>query len=423
MRGAGMAVPVTIPKLGLTMEEGTITEWEKKTGDQVSKGDILYTLETDKIANEVEAEVKGFLQQAADVDSTHEVGAVVGYIHETKEAALSSETLPAASAPSKPEAADAVENAADQDPMASPALAGGNTMRADTSDGRILISPVARRIAEENGLSLFDLDKNGSGPGGAILKSDVERRIAEGAKRPAAAPATPASATKRPLKGMRRTIASRMMQSIQGTAQMTAFTKVEMTETVKLRNALAEMDGELGIRVTYTDILVKTVATVLVEMPKINSAIVGDEIVEWADANVGIAVALDDGLIVPVVQQANAKSLLDCARDRKRLVTDARSGMLSSDDISGGTFSVSNFGSYGGDFETPILNPPQSAILGFGQIVDEPVVREGEIVIRPMMMLSMTFDHRLIDGADAGNFRKRLKCYLENPSLQWANLK
>mgnify|MGYP000144387218 FL=1 len=222
---------------------------------------------------------------------------------------------------------------------------------------------------------------------------------------------------------MRRTIARRMMESLQGSAQMTAFGRVDMSGSVRLRQALVEREAEFGVRVTYTDIVVKAVATVLSQMPLINASIVGDEILEWPDANVGIAVALEEGLIVPVVQKADKKTLVEIARERKRLVDAARNGGLTQSDLSGGTFSVSNFGSYGGDFETPILNPPQSAILGIGQIVDEPVVRDGAIVIRPQMMLSMTFDHRLIDGAEAGRFRARLKAYLEEPALQMAVLR
>jgi pyruvate dehydrogenase E2 component (dihydrolipoamide acetyltransferase) len=411
------AVPITIPKLGLTMEEGTLVEWMKADGDAVQKGDILYALETDKIANEVEADQDGFLKRAVEEDTLHAVGAVVGYLFDSKEDALSA-PVPEDAGVSAEEPLSPAEKEASAE---TPVTARVETMRADGAEGRILISPVARRLASESGLAIEELDPEGSGPGGAILKRDVERQIADRADRPTEK--LGAGPSRRPLKGMRRTIATRMMQSLQGTAQMTAFARAEMRGTVALRTELAAQDESLGIRVTYTDILVKLVATVLMEMPGINAGIIGDEIVEWPDANIGIAVALDEGLIVPVLQRANAKSLVEIAKERQRLVDAARKGMLKTEDMEGGTFSISNFGSYGGDFETPILNPPQSAILGFGQITDEPVVRDGEIVIRPMMMLSMTFDHRLIDGAEAGAFRARLKRYLETPSLQLAHLK
>jgi pyruvate/2-oxoglutarate dehydrogenase complex dihydrolipoamide acyltransferase (E2) component len=169
--------------------------------------------------------------------------------------------------------------------------------------------------------------------------------------------------------------------------------------------------------------VIKAVATILSHMPGINAAIIDDKIMEWADANIGIAVALDDGLVVPVVHRADSMSIIEIARRRGELVHKARNGALEPADLAGGTFSVSNFGTYGGEFETPILNPPQSALLGIGQIADEAAVRDGEIVIRPMMMLSMTFDHRLIDGAEAGRFRAKLKTWLENPAAQMAEMR
>jgi pyruvate/2-oxoglutarate dehydrogenase complex dihydrolipoamide acyltransferase (E2) component len=412
-----MASPITIPKLGLTMTDCTLVEWLKQDGDRVAAGEVLFAVETDKMVNEIEAEP----------DTVHLVGDTVGYLHDSREAALRDEPTPTPAAP--PSSQDAPVPGEEPEPVASQPQGVVLSMQARTGDGgRLFISPVARTVAAAHGLDVADLEGHGSGPGGAILKRDVERRL-EARKTVAPAAATPpAGATgaepkRRPLAGMRRTIARRMMESLQGSAQMTAFGRVDMSGSVRLRQALVEREKELGVRVTYTDIVVKAVATVLSQMPLVNASIVGDEIVEWPDANVGIAVALEDGLIVPVVHKADGKTLVEIARERKRLVDAARNGGLSPSDLAGGTFSVSNFGSYGGDFETPILNPPQSAILGIGQIVDEPVVRDGAIVIRPQMMLSMTFDHRLIDGAEAGRFRARLKAYLEEPALQMAVLR
>ena len=214
-----------------------------------------------------------------------------------------------------------------------------------------------------------------------------------------------------------------MMQSLQSTAQMTAFGRVDMAEVVALRKSCVANEKDLGVRVSFTDIILKACAVVLARMPEINASIIGDEIVTWQAVNIGLAVALDDGLVVPVIHDADSKSLVDIAHARIDLAARARSGQLGRDDMQGGTFSLSNFGSYGGDFETPLLNPPQSAILGIGAITDEVVVRDGQIVIRPMMMLSMTFDHRLIDGAMAGGFRNALRAHLENPYAMWAGLR
>lgn len=416
-----MAHPITIPKLGLTMTDCTLVQWARQDGEKINPGDILYTVETEKIANDIEADAGGYLQRAADIDTIHNVGAVIGYLHPTNDKTAGG-VIPEVVAKPEPR----VETTSEAQ-LASTTDA---VIPSSTSVGegaRIRISPVARRIAEQNGLAVPDLAGTGTGPSGAILKRDVERRLHERPRETAPAirqtVETTAIASRRPLTGMRRTIANRMLRSLRGSAQMTGFGRVDMSETVQLRTALVAREQELGVRVTYTDIVVKAAATVLAEMPNINASIIDDEIVQWADANIGIAIAIENGLVVPVIHQANAKTLTEIARKRDQLVRQARSGGLSSADLQGGTFSVSNFGSYGGDFETPILNPPQSALLGIGQIADEPVVRDGQIVIRPMMMLSMTFDHRLIDGAEAGRFRARLKSYLESPALQMASLR
>jgi pyruvate/2-oxoglutarate dehydrogenase complex dihydrolipoamide acyltransferase (E2) component len=420
-----MASPITIPKLGLTMTDCTLVEWMKQDGDRVAAGEVLFSVETDKMVNEIEAERDGYLRRAAGLDTVHMVGDIVGHLHDSREAALREDPAGRPPAPAAPRG----EPIGDGEPTRVVSAVNVLSMQARTGDGaRMLVSPVARMIASSHGLDISELEGLGSGPGGAILKRDVERRLEapKSVAQPAATPlagATGAEPKRRPLAGMRRTIARRMMESLQGSAQMTAFGRVDMSGSMRLRQALVEREKELRVRVTYTDIVVKAVATVLSQMPLINASIVGDEIVEWPDANVGIAVALEEGLIVPVVHKADRKTLVEIAHERKRLVEAARNGGLDPSDLSGGTFSVSNFGSYGGDFETPILNPPQSAILGIGQIVDEPVVRDGAIVIRPQMMLSMTFDHRLIDGAEAGRFRARLKAYLEEPALQMAVLR
>ncbi len=219
---------------------------------------------------------------------------------------------------------------------------------------------------------------------------------------------------------MRRAISQRMGQSLAGTAQMTGFGKVDMTDMVRWRSELLDALPADSARITYTDIVTKACAGLLREMPELNSYIDGDEVVTWTDINVGIAVAVDGGLLVPVIHRADRLSLREIAARRVTLIDRARSGRIEPNDLAGGTFTVSNFGSYGGDFETPILNTPQSALLGIGGITDEAVVRNGEIVIRAMMMLSLTFDHRLIDGAVAGRFRARLRELLECPPLMLA---
>lgn len=443
-----MTHTVTVPKLGLTMEEGTVVEWFHADGEEVRKGEPLFSIETDKIVSEVEAEHDGFLQRVAAINATLPIGGVVGYLHPSAEAAraaaLDEGATTAASSVAPPGLARAAEAARDNaSPRAAPAVAATASSKASPgaagtaaaarlhpaalalplggSAGRVLISPAARRLAATRGVDPASIA--GSGPGGVILKRDIEVAASASAVPSRSAPTNVASGAqpqRRPLSALRKTIAERMMRSLATTAQMTGFGKVDMTEAIKLRDALIAKAQALGTRVTYTDIALKAAATVLAEMPELNSCIDGAEIVTWPDVNIGLAVAVDDGLIVPVIRNVDRLTFGEVARQRKALVDKARAGRLARADVEGATFTLSNFGSYGGDFETPILNPPQSALLGIGRIEDTPVVRDGQIVIRPVMSISLTFDHRLIDGAVAGRFRARFKALLENPALWMA---
>lgn len=426
-----MSHPVAIPKLGLTMTDCRLVEWAKQDGDKVERGANLYAIETDKITSDVESDASGYLRRFVEIDTMHEVGAVIGALFATREEALSA-GKPDAAGPSAPAIGEASPAA-----VAAPAPVESPAGPAPGQSGRARVSPLARRIAGQANIDPAAL--TGTGAHGAVLRRDVEAEIerraaaARGAVaavpapavRLAPEPAVPAGAgdLRRPLAGIRRAIAQKMMHSLQSTAQMTGFARVDMGEAVRLRKACVAAEAELGVRVTYTDIVLKACADALAAMPEINASIVGEEIVTWGDVNVGLAVALDDGLIVPVVRNADRKSIAGIAHERADLVARARAGSLARADVEGGTFSLSNFGTYGGDFETPILNAPQSAILGIGAIADEPAVRDGQIVIRPMMMMSLTFDHRLIDGAAAGRFRARVRAALENPYSMMARMR
>jgi pyruvate dehydrogenase E2 component (dihydrolipoamide acetyltransferase) len=419
-----MAHQIAIPKLGLTMTDCTLVSWAKSNGDAVSKGELLYAIETDKITTDIEADDAGFLRRLAEPDTLHQVGAVIGALYASRDEALSGRSDPVR----EPATADNI-------PIAT--LRAGPTLQPSGGSGlrRVRSSPLARRIAASAGLDIAMVA--GTGFGGSVLRRDVEAALAKQKVQPfsnaSAAPAAAAPrptrqdttsviASRRPLAGMRRAIAQRMTISLQSTAQMTGFGRIDMTEAVRLRAACIGRETEFGVRITYTDIVLKAAANILASMPAMNSSIVGDEIVTWAEVNVGVAVALDDGLVVPVIRNADRKSIAEIGAERRDLVQRARAGRLGREDLDGGTFSVSNFGSYGGDFETPILNPPQSALLGIGAITDEPVVRDGEIVIRPMMTVSLTFDHRLIDGAVAGRFRAQLRSALESPLAMMARM-
>ena len=402
-----MAQAIIVPKLGLTMEEGAIVEWFAEDGDRIETGQRLFAIETEKIVSEIASDASGYLQRLARENATLPVGGVVGYLHASAEAAKA----PSGRAANAPPAAAATRPAAP--------LPTAPDSRAPAPAGeRLRVSPFARRFANERGVALATLVSHS--PDGAIHKRDVDRALAAPKADPL--PQSLAPATRRPLAGIRRTIAERMMRSLATTAQMTGFGSVDMNEAVKWRAAAVKEEQRLGVRLTYTDFALKAAAAALRECPDINAYIDGDEIVAWTDVNIGLAVALDEGLVVPVIRNVDRLSLVEIARARKGLIERARAGSLQREDIEGATFTLSNFGSYGGDIETPILNPPQSALLGIGAIEDQAVVRDGQIVIRPMMSISLTFDHRLIDGAVAGRFRARFKAILETPALWLATM-
>ncbi len=437
-----MTHAVTIPKLGLTMEEAVVIEWGRADRARVNKGDVLITIETDKIMFDVEAEQDGYLQRVAEIGATLPVGGLAAWLHPNADftavgagaggaPTVASAAVPATatSTAAAPVAAAAASTspAPSQQPATHPAsLQAGNS----ASGQRLLASPVARQLAKAQNLDLASVA--GSGPGGVILKRDVVAAGHSHANRPAAAVAaaapmtvaTPAGGFSRsPMSSMRKAIAQRMMQSLTSKAQMTGFGRIDMAEAVKLRESLVAAEKELGARITFTDIVIKAAATVLAGMPEINAYIDGNDIVTWHEINIGLAVAVDGGLMVPVVRNADRLNLVETSLARQVLIAKSRAGKLTREDVEGGTFTVSNFGSYGGDFETPILNAPQSALLGIGQITDEAVVRDKQIVIRPMMSISMTFDHCLIDGSVAGLFRARFKTLLEDPALFLARLR
>ena len=422
----GEGTPVThaifIPKLGLTMEDAIVVEWGFADGAQVHRGDTVVTIETDKITFDVEAEHDGYLQRVAPVGAKLLVGDLAGYLHPMADAALAAGQRSAAPAfPGVPAATAPIPAAAH------PANLGAAK---DASGRRLMASPVARQLASARDLDLATV--TGSGPGGVILKRDVEAappRTAPPAQASIAATATattiiaPGTLTRRPMTAMRKAIAQRMMQSLASKAQMTGFGHVDMAEATRLRETLVDAADTLGVRITYTDLVLKAAATVLAAMPEMSAWIEGDDIVSWNAVNIGLAVSVNGGLIVPVIRHVDQLSLVELSHARLALIDKARSGKLTRADVDGGTFTLSNFGSYGGDFETPILNAPQSALLGIGQIRDEAVVRDKQIVIRPMMSISLTFDHCLIDGAMAGEFRSRFKALLEQPALLLARLR
>jgi pyruvate dehydrogenase E2 component (dihydrolipoamide acetyltransferase) len=405
-----MAAKVLMPKLGMSTAPLTLVEWKAKEGEAVEKGNVILVVETEKIRHDVEAEISGFLHILIGEGREVAIGTVVGLIAETKEelAALQGgkpkEAVAAAEVKEAPPAAAAKVEA----PPAAEAKAGE----------RILISPVARKLAEEH---MIDLTKiSGTGPGGRIVREDIEKEI-EAKKKVEVTPEVYQGRrvkTVIPLKGMRKAIAEHMHRSLSIAAQLTLTAEIDMTEMVKLRQSLVAREKELGTRITYTDLLVLAIAKVLKDHPVVNSSLIGDEIKRWESVNVGVAVALEDGLIVPVVKDADKKSLVEISKTVKSLAQKAREGELTPDEVTGGTFTLTNIGALGAGyrFDTIVINQPESAILGTAGITDRAVVRGGKIVIRPILACSLTYDHRVIDGAVAHQFMTDVIKLVENPS-------
>ena len=386
-----MAVEVVMPKFGLTMTEGTIQQWFKSEGDTIKTGAALFEVETEKVLYEVEAPADGTVAKLLyAVEAVVGVGLPVAVIaeagEEVAEVAARYADAPAAAPAAAP-------------PEPAPAAAAAPAAAQQEKRGRVPVTPAARKLAKEHGVDLSGV--TGTGPRGRITREDVQKIIDSGgqAAPPPAPTAAPAAAEDMPLRGMRKVIAERMQQSLQGSAQLTISTEVDVTQLIDRRQEVRQ-----EFNVTYTDFIVQACAHALRQHPRMNAHLEGDIIRANTDIHVGLAVALDEGLIVPVVRDADKKSLKDIAAEAKTLAEKARASQLKLEEVSGGTFTVSNLGMYGVDAFTPIINAPQSGILGVGRIVEKPVIHRGEVTRRSMMVLSLTFDHRVIDGAPAGAF-------------------
>ena len=403
-----MAAQIIVPKLGMSTAPLTLVEWKAKEGDRVEQGDIVLVVETKKIRHEIHAEISGFLHILIEEERKAPIGAVAGLIAETKEEleALQKE---------KPREVITTAAKMKEAPMV-PAVA-PDAAKAK-GGGRIVISPVARKLAEEHMIDITTVV--GTGPGGRIVREDIEKAV----KAKKTVEVTPDVYQGRgvksviPLEGMREAIAEHMLRSLSVSAQLTLMGEIDMTEVVKLRKSLLSQAEKPSTRITYTDLFVFAIAKLLKDHPVINSSLIDNEIKLWENVNIGVAVALEDGLIVPVVKDADKKSLVEISQTIKTLAQKARERTLLPDEVSGGTFTITNLGALGGgySFETPIVNQPESAILRTGGITDRAVVRDGKIVIRPIMTYCLTYDHRVIDGAVAAKFIDSVVQLLEDPS-------
>jgi len=398
-----VATEVILPRLGQGMESGTIVRWLKSEGEPVAKGEPLFELDTDKVTQEVEAEAAGVLLKIAIAEGEVPVGQTVAFI------GAEGEDVPevAAAAPTEdakePEAAEpAQEVEAPRQEVAS-------------GDGRIKASPLARRIARERGIELSGI--RGTGPDGRIVAEDVERAEAGGPVAPAAAPPRPVptgEVERIPLSNVRKTIARRLTEAWQiPVFQLQA--SADMTRVNALVARLRERDPD--VRVTVTDVLTKVCAQALMRHREVNAEFTDDAILLHPTANVGLAVAAPQGLVVPVIRSAERLSLTEIAGVRADRVGRARENKLRAEDLEGGTFTISNLGMYAVESFTAVLNPPQAAIVAVGATEDRVVPVGGETVVRPLVTLTATFDHRAVDGAPAAAFLQTLKESLEDPGL------
>ena len=407
-----MATEIKLPRLGQGMESGTIVKWLKSEGDTVEKGEPLYELDTDKVTQEVEADASGVLLKIAISEGEVEVGKTIAVIGEQGESVEVGEDEQEEGSPAR-----AREEERERGREASaPDMSGQVTqIREPEANGRVKASPLARRIARERGIDLRGVA--GTGAEGRVVAEDVERAAAQGVPASAAtAPAPlPQEVEVEPLSSMRKTIARRLTEAWQAPVFQLGIT-VDMGRALELRQRLVDMHGD-GVKPTISDLLTKVCAMALMRHRDVNALYKGDAIELHPTANVGIAVAIPHGLVVPVIQGCERKTIAEIAATRAELVDRARSGKLQQGDLDGGTFTISNLGMFGIERFIAVLNPPQAAILAVGSTEERPVVVDGEVVVRPRMELTLTCDHRAVDGATGAQFLGEIKAFLEEPGL------
>jgi pyruvate dehydrogenase E2 component (dihydrolipoamide acetyltransferase) len=445
-----VATEVKLPRLGQGMESGTIVKWLKGEGDPVKKREPLYELDTDKVTQEVEAEADGVLLKIVVDSGEVEVGRTIAFIGDEGEdvpsgngaapAQVETETEPepeaeaaeaeaetdgesdAAAVEEQDEAqtegssAEAMDEQRARGQEAAAATAEAERPAAVRVDGRVKASPLARRLAREKGIDIAALQ--GSGPEGRIVAEDVERAsVAPPAAAPAAGVAVPAGEVEEiALTSTRKTIARRLTEAWEAPVfQLTV--SADMTRALELRERLVGRLREGDAKPTVGDLLTKVVAAALVRHPAVNSHFAGDRILRFPYAHVGIAVAAPNGLVVPVLRDADRKTIAEIAAARADVVGRARESKLKREDLADGTFTISNLGPFGIEQFIAVLNPPQTAILAVGSTEEKPVVLDGEVTVRPLMTMTITCDHRAIDGADGAEFLRTVKELVEEPSL------
>ncbi|CAN5453997.1 MAG: 2-oxoglutarate dehydrogenase complex dihydrolipoyllysine-residue succinyltransferase [Actinomycetota bacterium] len=427
---------IYVPELGESVADATVGQWLKNEGDAVKSGDPLVELETDKINFEVEAEEDGVLESIAKAEGdTVGVGDVIGSIGEGSGAAPADDSGGESEEAEGSESEEEAEQPEAEESEGSEGESGDAAAESDgQADGGFRASPSVRRLAEEYSVDLASI--SGSGSGGRITKEDVERSIREkdrpqapapqpqenGKKESAPQPAAQSSNGRGDLEERvrvsrrRQTIAQRLVESQQTSAMLTTFNEVDMTGVMELRKRRKEdFQERTGARLGFMSFFTKASVAALKSSPKVNAELQENELVLKKYYDIGVAVSTDEGLVVPILRDANDKSFAEIESGIVDLATKARDGKLTLDDLTGGTFTITNGGIFGSLLSTPILTMPQVAILGMHKIQERPMVVGGEIKVRPMMYLALSYDHRVIDGAEAVGFLVKIKELIEDP--------
>jgi pyruvate dehydrogenase E2 component (dihydrolipoamide acetyltransferase) len=404
-----MATQVVMPKLSPTMEEGQLARWLKKEGDKVAMGEPLAEIDTDKATMEMQALSNGVLRKILiNEGESAPLGQLIAVIAEPDEDIAS--VLSEAQAPEKKEPAAAPASKPADEPAPPPAAVEAAPPVVHADSGRLIASPLAARMAKDSGLDLRSI--NGSGPNGRIIKRDIEAVLSK--PRPAAAAVASASGYRdEPATQIRQTIAKRLVTSIGPVPHFFLTIDVEMDRAAEMRKNINALDPDLKISVN--DIVIKVAAAALIQHPQVNASFQEKFIRYYERADIGVAVAIEDGLITPVIRAADQKSLSQIAGEVRELAERARTKKLKPEEYTGASFSISNLGMFGIDEFTAVINPPEGGILAVGAMTPKPVVRDNEIVVRQMMRVTMSCDHRVIDGATGAKFLQTFKKMLENP--------
>ncbi|WP_424812515.1 pyruvate dehydrogenase complex dihydrolipoamide acetyltransferase [Roseococcus sp. YIM B11640] len=428
-----MATNILMPALSPTMTEGTLARWLKQEGDKVKSGDVIAEIETDKATMEVEAVDEGILGKILVQGGTEgvKVNAVIAVLVEPGEEVPAAGAAPAAAKPAeKPAEAPKAEAPKAAAPAAAPAPAPAPAPAAHAASGdRVVASPLAKRMAQQAGLDLGKVA--GSGPGGRIVKSDVEAAVKGGTAAPAAAapaaapaprPAAPAqilgATTAHPNSSMRKVIARRLSESKATIPHFYVAADIEIDALLELRaklNARSPKDGPGAFKLSVNDLVIKAAAVALKRIPAVNAAWTDDAILRFNDVDISVAVSIPDGLITPIVRNADVKGLAAISNEMKDLGARAKAGKLKPEEFQGGGFSISNMGMYGVSFFSAIINPPQAGILAVGAGQQRAVVKNGQLAVATVMTCQLSVDHRVIDGALAAEWLQEFKAIVEEP--------